>query len=327
MAAASVFGLFLIDTDPQPPGLDPAAAPSRSAYPFLDLAVLSSLIWLLVGNGRPRGALVLVAVSFALTLTADLLRDIGLAAGEATHQRGVARRPAARVAGSHGCGLNRPDGRQDRHTAREKAPSRASTPRLTVLALGVLAVPSLVAVRLWGSEGRVTILLLALAAIIVIILAVWRIKILVSTVEEQRQVTELVLDSAGDGIIGLDARDSSSSPTSRPGACCAAGRAISSVAASTTWRTTSVPTAPRIPWHECPLRELMATGGEGFLTDQVYMRRDGTSFPVEIVISPLIVEGSSWARCSRSATSPSARPWTRSSASSSPSSATSCARP
>jgi signal transduction histidine kinase len=36
----------------------------------------------------------------------------------------------------------------------------------------------------------------------------------------------------------------------------------------------------------------VATGGEAFLQDQMYVRRDGTTFPVEIVMSPLVVEGS-----------------------------------
>ena len=78
-----------------------------------------------------------------------------------------------------------------------------TTPRLALLALGVLTVPTLLAVQVWQEGGDATVLL-ALAAMIVIILAVWRIQVLVSTVERQRRVTELVLDSAGDGIVGLD---------------------------------------------------------------------------------------------------------------------------
>ena len=48
-------------------------------YPVLDLALLSCLIWLLVGHGRPSGALALLTLSFALTIAANVGRDASLA--------------------------------------------------------------------------------------------------------------------------------------------------------------------------------------------------------------------------------------------------------
>ena len=125
-----------------------------------------------------------------------------------------------------------------------------------------------------------------------IILAVWRIKILVTTVEQQRRVTELVLDSAGDGIIGLDRQgfvlfaNLSARRMLRCRESDLIGRRFHDVAHH------EHPDGTPFPWHECPVRELVATGGEAFLQDQVYVRRDGTTFPVEIVMSPLVVEGS-----------------------------------
>ena len=289
VAAASVFGLFLIEPVLSQPDLDAVGAAVAVAYPMLDLAVLTSLIWLLVGGGKPRGSLVLVATSFALTLTADILRDFGLANGVPAVPETVldALRIASLIVMT--AAATTPSA-EAISTPTSPMPSRTSTPRLAVLALGVLAVPTLVAVRLSSANERVT-LLLSLAAITVIILAVWRINILVTTVEEQRQVTELVLDSAGDGIIGLDRQgfvlfaNLSARRMLRCRESDLVGRRFHDVAHH------ERPDGSSFPWLECPLQELVASGGQGFLTDQVYIRRDGTSFPVEIVMSPLIVEG------------------------------------
>jgi PAS domain S-box-containing protein len=289
VAAASVFGLFIIVPVLNRPGMDSVDIAVAVAYPILDLAVLSSLIWLLVGGGRPRGSLVLVAASFALSLTADIVRDISFSSSEQAMP--TVWLDALRLASLVVLAAAATTPTAERiATPRERPESRASTPRLAVLALGVLAVPSLVVLRLWNDASRLT-LLLALAAIIVIILAVWRIKILVSTVEEQRLVTELVLDSAGDGIIGLDRQgfvlfaNLSARRMLRCRETDLVGRRFHDVAHH------ERPDGSPYPWHECPLRELVATGGEGFLSDQMYVRRDGTTFPVEIVMSPLIVEG------------------------------------
>ena len=175
-------------------------------------------------------------------------------------------------------------------TPKERAEPRASTPRLAALAIGVLAVPTLVVVRLWGTVDRLT-LLLALAAIIVIILAVWRIKILVTTVDRQRQVTELVLDSTGDGIVGLDRQgfvlfaNLSSRRMLRCREADLIGRRFHDIAHH------EHPDGTPFPWHECPMREFVANGEAALIPDQVYVRRDGTTFPVEMITSPLIVDG------------------------------------
>lgn len=289
VAAASVFGLFLIVPVLSEPGMDGLAVAVAVAYPVLDLAVLASLIWLLVGGGRPKTSLLLVAVSFAFTLTADILRDLSLV--DSWSIVSTALLDALRVASlvTMAAASATPSAELIA-LPREKNQPRVTAPRLAVLAIGVLAVPSLVALRLWNDPGRLT-LLLSLSAIIIIILAVWRIKILVTTVDQQRQVTELVLDSAGDGIIGLDRQgfvlfaNLSARRMLRCRESDLVGRRFHDVAHH------EHPDGKPFPWHECPVRKLVANGGEAFIPDQVYVRRDGTTFPVEIVMSPLRVDG------------------------------------
>ncbi len=289
VAAASVFGLFLIVPALNSPELSRAAVAVAVAYPVLDLAVLASLIWLLVGGGRPKTSLLLVASSFAITLTADILRDLSLVdtfagVSDATL---TALRVAALIVMAAAATTPSADSIA---TPRETRQARATTPRLAVLAVGVLAVPALVAVRLWDAESRLT-LLLSLSAIIIIILAVWRIGILVGTVDQQRQVTELVLDSAGDGIVGLDREgfvvfaNLAARRMLRCRETDLVGRRLHDVAHH------EHPDGATFPWQECPVHRLVLRGGEGYIPDQVYIRRDGTTFPVEIVVSPLRVDG------------------------------------
>ncbi len=289
VTAISIFGLFLIAPITASPDLDNFSTVVALAYPLLDLALLATLIWLLVGTGQPTAALTLLAVSVALTLSADIFRDLALvddpAAGPAwwiSVLRAAAIAAMALAAASPSAAtIANPRG--DRAV-------RATTPRLALLAVGVLAVPAIVAARLWTETAGPT-LLLALAAIIVIILAVWRIQILVSTVQQQRRVTELVLDSAGDGIVGLDREGFVlfANLAARRMLLCResdlVGRRFHDVAHH------ELPDGTPYPWLECPVSSLVTSGEEAFLTDQRYIRRDGTAFPVEIVMSPLVIEG------------------------------------
>jgi PAS domain S-box-containing protein len=289
VAAASVFGLFLIVPVLTTPGVSRGAVAVAVTYPMLDLAVLASLIWLLIGGGRPKTSLLLVAVSFAITLGADILRDLSLV--NAWSSLSDALLPTLRVAAlvTMAAASTAPNA-ESIAVPRESPRQHATTSRLAVLAVGVLAVPALVAIRLWSAESRLT-LLLALAAIIIIILAVWRIGLLVTTVDQQRQVTELVLDSAGDGIVGLDREgfvvfaNLSARRMLRCRESDLIGRRFHDVAhhERADGRT--------FPWADCPVHQLVLRGGEGYIPDQVYVRRDGTTFPVEIVVSPLRVDG------------------------------------
>ncbi|MCX6432669.1 MAG: ATP-binding protein [Actinobacteria bacterium] len=288
VAAASVIGLFLVVPLTTATGMDGWALTVAVAYTLLDLAVISCLIWLIVGEGRPQPALLLLVLSFALTLAANLVRDAEISASASTAAAWLdALRLAALVLLV--AAATTPSA-ETIATPKQRNEPRASTPRLAALAIGVLAVPTLVAIRLWGIADRLT-LLLALAAIIVIILAVWRIKILVTTVDRQRQVTELVLDSTGDGIVGLDRQgfvlfvNLSARRLLRCREADLIGRRFHDIAHH------EHPDGTPFPWHECPMREFVVNGEAALIPDQVYVRRDGTTFPVEMITSPLIVDG------------------------------------
>ena len=283
-----VFGLFLITPAVTAP-LDGWAAVVVALFPILDLILLTCLIWLLVGHGRPSGALALLALSFALTLVANAGRDADLATDpEAALPawQGIVV-VAALVAMAAAAAAPTADAIAD---PASRSTAQGSTPRLVILALGVLTVPTLLVVRVW-QEGGDTTVLLALAAMIVIILAVWRIQVLVSTVEQQRRVTELVLDSAGDGIVGLDRQGFvlfANLAARRMLRCRESdllGRRFHDIAHHEHADGTPY------PWLECPVSAMVTSGEPAFLGDQRYVRRDGTAFPVEIVMSPLIVEG------------------------------------
>jgi PAS domain S-box-containing protein len=289
VAAISVFGLFLILPILTAPGLDPRDTLIAVAYPVLDVAVLSALIWVLVGGGRPNGALALLTLSFALTLTADIVRDVRLITDSVNESHTWLDVLRAASLLTMALAATTPTAELIAEPTKDNDP-RVSTPRLALLAVGVLVVPTIVVMRLWSGTERVNILL-ALSSLVVIILAVWRIQILVSTVERQRSVTELVLDSAGDGIVGLD-RDGFvlfANLAARRMLRCRetdlVGRRFHDVAHH------ERPDGSTFPWQECPVRDLVGSGQEAFIAGQVYVRRDGTPFPVEIVMSPLVVEG------------------------------------
>ena len=288
VTGACVFGLFLVAPAITAP-VEGGAGLIVVLYPLLDLALLSGLIWLLVGHGRPSGAVALLALSFALTLAANIGRDADLARDvnePLSDWQGIVR-VAALVTMAAASASPTADVIAD---PRSRAAARVTTPRLAILALGVLTVPTLLVWRVWSEGGDVTVLL-ALAAMIVIILAVWRIQVLVSTVEQQRRVTELVLDSAGDGIVGLDRQGFvlfANLAARRMLRCRESdllGRRFHDIAHHEHGDGTPY------PWQECPVSALVTSGEPAFLPDQRYVRRDGTAFPVEIVMSPLIVEG------------------------------------
>lgn len=291
VTASCVFVLFLIAplfSDPQFTGIQRTIA---LAYPVLDLALLSVLMWLLVGTGRPSLSLALLTVSFTLTLAADIVRDASLigTGGDLQSSWTAVVRLAALVVMA--CAATTTSA-YDIATPEVGTYGAVTSSRLSLLAIGVLTVPSLVAVRLWNNDDTAT-LLLALGAIIVIILAIWRLEILVTAVERQRRVTELVLNSTGEGIIGMD-RDGmvlfanlSARRMLRSRETDLVGRRFHDLAHHERSDGTS------FPFDECPINLMIASGGEGVIHDQVFIRRDGTHFPVEIVVSPLILEGNS----------------------------------
>ncbi|MBI1351895.1 MAG: PAS domain-containing protein [Actinomycetales bacterium] len=289
VTAAGVMALFLIAPLMASEQLDGAATAVAIMYPILDLALLSSLVWMLIGSTRRTVTLALITASFLVSLVADVIRDVGLLINpEAPTTPSLT---DLRLAGLVLLAAAAWTPTAESFAQRQGDRSHArSTPRLAFLALGVLAIPGIVVFEVWQS-GDQAVLLLALAAMIVIILAVWRIQLLVSAVEHQRRLTELVLDSAGDGIVGLD-RDGMvlfANLAARKMLRCResdlVGHRFHDVAHH------ERPDGSSFPWTECPMHSAVTSAEPGFQSDQRYIRRDGTSFPVEIVLSPLIVDG------------------------------------
>ena len=289
VTAASIMALFLIGPLLRSEDLDGLAKVVAIAYPLLDLALLSALTWLLIGSTRRTLTLALIAASFLVTLVADVVRDFVLLVNpDALAGSALA---VLRLAGLLliAAAAWTPTAESFATRNADESP-RQSTSRLAFLALGVLAIPSIVVYELWRADDQAT-LLLALASMIVIILAVWRIQLLVSEVQRQRSLTELVLDSAGDGIVGLDREgfvlfaNLNARRMLRCRESDLVGHRFHDVAHHERADGSSY------PWQECPVHSSVKSAEGTFLSDQRYVRRDGTSFPVEIVMSPLLIDG------------------------------------
>jgi diguanylate cyclase (GGDEF)-like protein len=174
------------------------------AYPVLDLVVLAILIRLTVGGGRPMTALLLLTASVVLTLTADLVYNALAANGFVDQEPGwlealftagllvmvaAALDPAAPAIGNP--------------TPRQAAV--ISRPRTLALGIGALTAPVLLAIGTHDGAS-VGVFFLAVASIAVNALVIWRILLLLSTV--QRQADRLALLSRTDALTGLPNRRS-----------------------------------------------------------------------------------------------------------------------
>ena len=289
VAAASIVGAFLIAPALADSGLTGLPLLVAIAYPFLDLLVLCCLVWLIAGGGRPNPALMLLVLSFALYLVGDVIRDTTLADGideatwgwlEALHLAGLLIMALAAAApGARWVSANEQDGS-----------SRITRARILAMAVGVVTVPILVAIRITGGPSAVNAVL-AIAAVMIILLTIWRIALLVRQVENERRITEFVLDSTGDGIIGLD-RDglvAFANLSARRMLRCReedlVGQRFHDIAHH--HHADGTPFA----WEDCPVDALVMSGGVGTIQGQTYFRRDGSAFPVEIVVSPLMRDG------------------------------------
>ena len=173
------------------------------SYPLLDLVVLAILIRLTVGGGRPMSALILLTASVTVTLMADLGYNGLAAAGnadqapnwlEALFIGGILLMVAA-ATDPEAASIGRPA---------PQAESMMSPPRTIALGIGALTAPVLLAV---GTHDATTeVFVLAVASIIVNVLVIWRILLLLTTV--QRQSDALAALSRTDALTGLPNRRS-----------------------------------------------------------------------------------------------------------------------
>jgi diguanylate cyclase (GGDEF)-like protein len=172
------------------------------AYPVLDLVVLAILIRLLVGGGRPMRALVLLTFSVVATLTADLVYNGLDATGNADQAPGWLEflyvggilLLAAAATDPHAATIGRPSPQDT---------SLMSPPRTIALGLGALTAPLLL---LMSARRDVTsvVFVLAAASITVNLLVIWRMLLLLSTV--QKQADRLADLSRTDALTGPNRR-------------------------------------------------------------------------------------------------------------------------
>ena len=174
------------------------------AYPVLDVIVLTGLIRLLVGGGRPSRSLALLATSVGVTLVADLVYNGLYAAGlidatpgwlNALFSLGVVLMATSAVA-------------PDAATVRTPAPDGGrviSRPRAVALGLGTLALPVLIALGV-RSDLDSGVRVLATTSILVNALVVWRAVLLLGVVQTQRD--DLAQVARTDSLTGLPNRRS-----------------------------------------------------------------------------------------------------------------------
>ncbi|MGH2458810.1 MAG: PAS domain S-box protein [Chloroflexota bacterium] len=97
----------------------------------------------------------------------------------------------------------------------------------------------------------------------------------------------LILNSAGDGIVGLDPRGEVT--FANPSAARMTGYKVEELLGQRFHDLThhSHPDGSDYPYDECPQRRVLSMGTPRWVTGEVFWRKDGTSFPVEYVCAPI----------------------------------------
>ncbi|MBU4233819.1 MAG: PAS domain S-box protein, partial [Proteobacteria bacterium] len=102
---------------------------------------------------------------------------------------------------------------------------------------------------------------------------------------------QLILSSASEGILGLDLEGKH--VFVNPAAAKMLGYEAEELIGSpshATWHPTRVNGCP-YPEEECPIYETLKKGTPYFGSDEVFWRKDGTSFPVDFATAPIIEDG------------------------------------
>lgn len=107
------------------------------------------------------------------------------------------------------------------------------------------------------------------------------------TIEKLRLERELILNSAGEGILGLDIHGNHTFVN--PSAAQMFGYTVNELIGKhshTIWHHTKTDGSP-YPNEECPIYAVLKSGSNNHRRDEVFWRKDGTSFPVSYTATPI----------------------------------------
>ncbi|HZS00192.1 MAG TPA: response regulator [Chloroflexota bacterium] len=105
------------------------------------------------------------------------------------------------------------------------------------------------------------------------------------------QLNESILNSAGEGIFGVDSAGRTT--FINPAAAAMLGHSVDELMGRRLHDILRPATARGVAygWDDSPITATLRDGGVHFITDEVYHRKDGSAFPVEYVSTPLRNDG------------------------------------
>ncbi len=110
-------------------------------------------------------------------------------------------------------------------------------------------------------------------------------------IERLHRQNEMVLNSAGEGILGLDTQGKHTFVN--PSAANLLGYDVEELIGQPShaiWHRSKTDGSPYLE-EECPIYEAYKDGVIHHVTDEVFWRKDGTSFPVEYTSTPILEDG------------------------------------